>query len=95
MKSTMLSYLLILCPKKCMLCYLLMCGGHKCENLSREFVSSVGFVNMLKIAPKHPQVFWNLYTLVTGGLDLGLWILFLGYLFVPMVVMLFSPVSIV
>ena len=55
MKSTMLSYLLILGTKRCMLYCLLVCSGHRCENLARAFVSSVRFVNMLRIAPKHPQ----------------------------------------
>ena len=50
---------------------------------------------MLKIAYKHPQVYWNLYLLLNKGLDLGLWTLSLGYLFVKMVVMTFSPVLIV
>ena len=50
MKSTTLSCLLILDPKKCMLCCLLMCGGHRCENLVKKFVSNVRSVNVLKIA---------------------------------------------
>ena len=33
---------------------------------------------MLKIAHKHPQAYWNLYPLLTEGLDLGLWTLSLG-----------------
>ena len=57
--------------------------------------SSVRFVNMLKIAHKHPQVYWNPYPLLTEGLDLGQWTLLLGYLYVQMVVMPFSPVLIV
>ena len=47
-----------------MLCYLLMCGGHRCENLVRMFFINVWFVDMLKIAHKHPQVYWNLYLLL-------------------------------
>ena len=50
---------------------------------------------MLKIAHKHPQAYWNLYPLLTEGLDLGLWTLSLGCLLVQMVVMPFSPVLIV
>ena len=95
MKSTTLSCLLILGPKRCMLCCLLVCGGHRCEFPVREFVSNVRFVNMLKIAHKHPQAYWNLYPLLTEGLDLGLWILSLGCLLVQMVVMPFSPVLII
>ena len=67
MKSTTLSCLLILASKRCMLCCLIMCGSHKCENLVREFVSFVRFVNMLKIAHKHPQDYWNLYPLLLEG----------------------------
>ena len=33
-----------------------MYGGYRCENHVQEFAESVGFVNMLKIAHKHPQV---------------------------------------
>ena len=72
-----------------------MSGGHRCKNLVRKFVSNVRFVNMLKIAHKHPQVYWNLYPLLIADLDLGLWTLLLGYLYVQMVVMPFSPVLIV
>ena len=89
MKSTILNCLLILDPKRCMLCYLLMCSDHRCENLAREFASSVRFVNMLKIAHKHPQDYWNPYPLLIDDLDLGQWTSSLGYLFVKMVVMLF------
>ena len=55
MKSTTPSCLLILGLKKCMLCYLLVCGGHRLEFPVKKFVSNVKFVNMLKIAHKHPQ----------------------------------------
>ena len=50
---------------------------------------------MLKIAYKHPQAYWNLYPLLTEGLDFGLWILSLGCPLVLMVEMLFSPVLII
>ena len=53
------------------------------------------FVNMLKIAHKHPQDCWNHYSLLREALDLGLWISSLGCHLVQMVVMLFSPVFIV
>ena len=95
MKSTMLSCLLTLGTKRCMLYCLLICGGHRCENSVREFAKSVRFVNMLKIAHKHPQVYWNPYLLPTDGLYLGQWTLLLGYLYVQMVITLFSPVLIV
>ena len=95
-KSTMLSCLLILGTKRCMLYCLLMFGGPRCENHVREFVSSVRFVNMLKIdTGRHPQVYWNPYPLLIEGLDHGQWTLSLGYLYVQMVVMPFSPVLIV
>ena len=55
MKSTIPSCLLILGTKKSMLCYLLVCSGHRYKNLAREFVSSVRFFNVLRIAHKHPQ----------------------------------------
>ena len=55
MKSIMLSFLLILGPKRCMLCCLLVCGGHRYKNHVREFEKSVRFVNMLKISYKHPR----------------------------------------
>ena len=72
MKSTTLSYLLILDLKRCMLCFLLMCGGHKCEFLVSKFVINVNFVNMLEIAHMHLQAYWNLYPLLIEDLDLGL-----------------------
>ena len=50
---------------------------------------------MLKIAHKHPQAYWNLYSLLTEGFDLGLWTLSLGRLPVQMAVLPFSPVLIV
>ena len=95
MKSTTQSYLLILGPKKCMLCCLLACGGHRCENPVSKFVSSVRFVNVLRIAHKHPQDYWNPYQLLIEDLDLGQWTLSLGYLFVQMVVVPLSPVLII
>ena len=95
MKSTTLSFLLILTPKRCMLCCLFVCGGYRCENLVRKLESNVKFINMLKIAYKHPQVYWNLYLLLSKGLDLGQWTSSLGYLFVERVVMPFSPVLII
>ena len=54
MKSTTLSCPLILDLKKCILCCLLVCSGHRCEFLVREFVSPVNFVNMLKKVHKYP-----------------------------------------
>ena len=45
MKSTMLSYLLTLGTKRCILYCLFVFGGYKCENYVREFVSNVRFVN--------------------------------------------------
>ena len=71
MKSTMLSCLLILGTKICMLYCLLMFGGPRCENHIREFVSSVKFVNILKTSLKHPQAYWNPYPLLIEGLDHG------------------------
>ena len=71
MKSTTLSCLLILGLKRCMLYYLLVCDGYRCEYLVRKLVSNVRFVNILKLAHKHPQVYWNLYLLLNKGLDLG------------------------
>ena len=65
MRSTTLSCLLILGLKRCMLCCLLMCGGHRCEFLVSKFVSNVKFVNVLKIAHKHPQAYWNRYPLLS------------------------------
>ena len=73
--------------------YLLVYGGHRCENPVREFVSSVRFVNMLRIAHKHTQDYWKPNLLLIEGLDLGQWTSSLSYLFVQMVVMLFSPES--
>ena len=78
MKSTMLSCLLILGTKRCMLCCLLVCGYKRCESPARDCLKSVRFVNILKIACKHPQVYWNPYSLLPIGLDLGLWALSLG-----------------
>ena len=94
-RSTTLSCLLILGPKRCLLCYLLMCDHYKYEKLVREFVSLVKSINMLKIVHKHPQAYWNLYPLLTDGLDLGQWTLSLGCLLVQMVAMPFSPVFII
>ena len=54
-----------------MLCCLLVCGGYSCKNPVSGFVTNVRFVNVLKIAHKHPQVSWNLYILLIEGLDLG------------------------
>ena len=67
----MLSCLLILGTKRCMLYSLLVFGGPRCENHVREFVSSVKFVNMLRTARRHPQVYWNPYPLLIEGLDNG------------------------
>ena len=78
-----------------MLCCLLVCGSHRCDFLVSKFISNVKFANMLKIAHKLPQAYWNLYPLLTEGLDLNLWILSLGYLLVQMVAILFSPVLII
>ena len=94
-KFTTLICLLILDPKRFILCSLLVCGGHRCKLLVREFITYVRFGNMLKIAHKHPQAYWNHYLLLTEGLDLGLWILSLGCLLVQMVAMPFSPILIV
>ena len=90
----MLSYILILGIKRCMLCFLLVFGGQRCENPVREFVSNVRFVNMLRTAHSHPQVYWNPYSLLIEGLDHGQWTLSLGYLNVLMVAMPFLPVLI-
>ena len=95
MKSTTLSCLLILGLKRCMLFCLLVYGSHRCEFLVSKFVSNVKFANMLNIAYKHTQAYWNLYPLLTGNLDLGLWILSLGCHLVPMVAMPFPLVLIV
>ena len=78
-----------------MLCCLLMCGSHRCKKLVRKFASLVRFVNILKIAHKHPQAYWNPYLFLTEGLDLGLWTLSLACLLVQMVAMPFSPLLIV
>ena len=59
MKSTTLSCLLILGVKRCMFYCLLVCGGHISEFLVSKFVSPVKFVNVLKIAHKHPQACWK------------------------------------
>ena len=90
----MLSFLLILGTKRCMLCYLLVFGSPKCDNHIKGFVSSIRFVSMLKTAHRHPQVCWNPYPLLIDGLDHGQWILSLGYLYVQMVATPFSPVLI-
>ena len=58
------------------ICSCVVATGEK--TLFREFGSNVRFVNMLKIAQKHPQAYWNLYPFLTDGLDLGLWTLSLG-----------------
>ena len=91
----MLSYQLILGTKRCMLCFLLVCGGHRYDNRVIKFAESVRFVKMLNIAHKYPQVYWNPYLLLIEGLDHGQWTISLGYLLVQMVVMLFSHVLIV
>ena len=78
MKSIKLTCLLILGLKRCMVCCLLVCGDYSCEFFVSKFDSNVKFVNMLKIAHKHPQAYWNYYPLLREGLDLGLWILSLG-----------------
>ena len=95
MKSTTLSCLLILGLKRCILFCLLVYGGYRWEFVVSNFVSNVKFFNMLKIAHKHPQAYWNHYPLLREGLDLGLWILSLGFHLVQMVVMPFSPVLII
>ena len=66
----MLSCQLILGIKRCMLYCLLTFGGPKCEDYIRGFASSVRFVNMQRTA-NHPQVSWNHYPLLIGGLDCG------------------------
>ena len=78
----MLSCLLILGIKRCMLYCLLMFGGLRCKKLAREFAKNVRFANVLKLAHKHPQIYWNPYPLLIEGLDLGQWTLLLGYLYV-------------
>ena len=87
----MLSYLLIFGTKRCMLCYLLVFDGPRCENLIKGFSNSVRFVNMQRTAHRHPQVCWNPYPLLIDGLDRSQWTLSLGYLYVQIVVMPFSP----
>ena len=72
-----------------------MLGGPKCKNHVTIFASSVKFVNMQRIKRRHPQVFWNHYPLLIGGLDRGPWTLSLGYLYMQMVAMPFSPVLII
>ena len=91
-RSTTLSFLLILGTNRCMLCWLLVFGGPKCENHVRGFANSAGFDNMQQKAHRHPQVCWNHYLLLIKGLDLVPWTLSLGSLNVQMVAMLFSPV---
>ena len=94
-RSTMISCLLILGTKRCMLCCLLVFGGLKCENQVRGFASNFRFVNIQRTVHRHPQVCWNHYPLLIGGLDRGQWTLSLGYLYVQMVAMPFSPVLII
>ena len=91
----MLSCLLILGTKRCMLYCLLVFSSPTCENLVRGFVSIVRFANVQRTACRHPQVCWNHYPLLIGGLDRGQWTLSLGYLYVQMVAIPFSPVLIV
>ena len=47
-------------------------SSYKCENLIKKFVSNVRFVNVLNIAHKHPQAYWNLYPLLIIDFNLGL-----------------------
>ena len=91
----MLSCLIILGTKRCMLCCLLIFGGPKYENYVRGFASSVRFFNMQRTAPRHPQVCWNHYLLLIGGLGHGPLTLSLGFLYVQMVAMPFSLVLII
>ena len=77
----MLSCLLILGPKKCMLCCLLMFGSPKCENLVRQFIGRIRFINMQRTARRYPQDYFNRYLLLIEGLDRGQWTLSLGYLY--------------
>ena len=91
----MLSCLFILGIKRCMLCCLLVFGGPICDNHVKRFASSVGFVTMLRTAHKHPKICWNLYSLLVEGFDHGQWTLSLGYLYVQIIAMLFSPVWII
>ena len=85
MRSIMLSCLLILGTKRCMLYCLLIFGCPKCENLVKGFAHSVRFVNILRIAHRHPQVYWNPYPLLIVGLDYGQWTLSLGSLLIQIV----------
>ena len=94
-RSTMLSCLLILGTKRCMLCCLLMFGCLKYENYIRGFAGSVKLVNMQRTAYRYPQVCWNPYLLLIGGLGRGQWTSSLGYLHVQIVAKPFSPVLIV
>ena len=71
MRSTILSCLLILGLRRCMFCCLPVSGGHTSEFLVNKSVGLVRFFNVLRIAHKHPQVFWNHYPLLKEGLDLG------------------------
>ena len=91
----MLSYLLILGTKRCLLCCLLMFEGPKYDNHVREFANSDRSFNMQRTACRHPQVYWNSYPLLIEGLDHGQWALLLGYFHGQMVVTLFSPVLVV
>ena len=95
MRSTTLSCLLILGPKRCMLCCLPMYGGYTWGFLDSKFISLFRFVNVLRIAHNHPQDCWNRYLLLIHGLDLGLWILSLSCYLVLMVVLPFLPVFII
>ena len=67
----MLSSPFILGTKRCMLFCLLIFGGAKCENHVRGFASSVRFANVQRTACRYPQVSWNHYSLLIGGLDHG------------------------
>ena len=95
MRSTTLNCLLILGLRRCMLCCLPVYSDHTWEFLACKFFHLVRFVNVLRIAHKHPQDCWNRYLLLREGLDLGLWISSLGCYLVLMVVMPFSPVLII
>ena len=89
----MLSCLLILGTKRCMLCWLLVFGGPKCDNHVSGFASSVRFVNVQRTACRHPQVCWNSYPLLIGGLDHGQWTSSLGYFYVQIVATIFTCVD--
>ena len=54
MRSITLSCLIILGLKRCMLCCLIVYGGHICGELVIKFAKLVRFVKMLKIAHKYP-----------------------------------------